>query len=112
MEGGKKDSTRILRCKHCKRMTFAHEGPYGEDKCKLSPIENVEDLKRDDEIKNRKRAEKRKRNETLSEEHRNKVQKTASEKQEDVNNRMANEVKDLKRKIEYKKREKQNIIEE
>ena len=58
-EEGKSESKKILRCKQCRRMTFGHEGPYGEQGCKLERITDDEVLKEDDKMKNKKRVEKR-----------------------------------------------------
>ena len=65
-EEGKTDSNRIQRCRHCKRMTFGHEGPYGEGKCSLDPILDLVKLKEDDARKNKRRADKREKNETYN----------------------------------------------
>ena len=51
------ESTKVDRCKKCRRMKFGHPRPYGQDKCKLNRIENDEDLRKDDASKNIKRIE-------------------------------------------------------
>ena len=58
------DSTRIPRCKKCRRMCFGHEGPTGLENCKLDVIEDDDKLKEEDKriniIRQKVRQKKRK----------------------------------------------------
>ena len=53
------DSNRIPRCKRCKRMCYAHDGPTGIDKCKLDILEDEKAMVEDDEKVNRIREKER-----------------------------------------------------
>ena len=44
------NSGRVVRCKHCRRI-FGHPSPYGEKECRLEPMKNDEDLRKDDYAK-------------------------------------------------------------
>ena len=79
-------------------MKFGHPKPYGEKDCRLEPIKNDEELKRDDCAKNelRKEARKRKRN-TIDESNRSDEVK----KSRDDNNTMKKEqLQEEKRRLE------------
>ena len=88
----------MARCKHCRRLKFGHPKPYGEKDCRLEPIKNDEELKRDDCAKNelRKEARKRKRN-TIDESNRSDEVK----KSKNDNNTMKKEqLQEEKRRLE------------
>ena len=55
------ESSKVARCKKCRRLKFGHPRPFGQNDCQLEPILNDEVLKKDDEEKNKKRLETRKR---------------------------------------------------
>ena len=54
-----KDSAKVKRCSVCRRMVFGHKGLVGKGKCKLKVIEDDEELKKDDVVKNEMRKKKR-----------------------------------------------------
>ena len=49
------DSKRISRCKKCRRLKFGHPKPFGENHCRLDRITDDEQLREDDELKNKQR---------------------------------------------------------
>ena len=53
------NSVKVDRCKKCRRLKFGHTLPFGQDKCELERINDDEELKKDDKIKNEKRKETR-----------------------------------------------------
>ena len=55
------ESSKVARCKKCRRLKFGHPRPFGQNDCQLEPILSDEILKKDDEEKNKKRFESRKR---------------------------------------------------
>ena len=54
-----KDSVKVKRCSACRRMVFGHKGTVGKEKCKLKKIEEDDELKKNDQIKNEMRKKKR-----------------------------------------------------
>ena len=91
------DSERIPRCKKCRRMCFAHDGPTGVEKCKLDPIEDQQTLQEDDEkvnkIREKERLKKCKRkNISDSEDLRNSTVKKSRTDEPEAKNILPNEV--------------------
>ena len=69
------DSTKVSRCRNCRILKFGHPRPFGERECKLSRIDNDEELRQDDIIKNEMRKESRSKKRKLSEQAQREIQK-------------------------------------
>ena len=102
------ESERIPRCKKCKRMCFAHDGPTGLEKCKLDTLEDEQALQEDDEKVNKIREKERVKKRKIvsdSEDHNSTIKKIRTDSTEPKKN-IASDVKvDEDSKSNLKKKE-------
>ena len=54
------DSNWVTQYKKCRRLTFGHPKPFGENHCRLEKITDDAVLREDDEVKNKSRLDRRK----------------------------------------------------
>ena len=105
------ESDVIQRCKNCRRMKYGHPKPFGEARCKLERIDDDDDLRKDDEMKNVKRIEIRnKRKYTEDEDLIEEEIEEARKQQEDLRKKLEKARNDKKREDENTKRKKLDDI--
>ena len=107
------DSEKVNRCKKCRRLKFGHTLPFGQDKCELPRIEDNEELKKDDELKNEKRkeirAKKTRKRKSLSDE---RIDPDAKKLKDDPDAELVKLEEELKRQDEVLTKTKENLKKE